>query len=99
MKLNEFIENYVEHNSLVRLLYKEKSGHRIVLESWDDVSMEHEILNGKGKFKDYINYEVLGVTDVLTGGPYSEAINIVIKEIDLPILRKIKIEQLWERLT
>ena len=99
MKLNEFIENYIEHNSLVRLLYKEKSGHKIVLDNWDDVSMEHEILKGKGKFKNYINYDVLGIVSILVGGPYSEAINIVIKEIDLPTLRKIKLEQVWQKLT
>lgn len=98
MKLDEFIEIYIEHNSLVRLLYKEKSGHRIVLDTWDDVSMEHEILKGKGKFKDYINYDVKGITSVLVGGPYSEAINIIIKDIDLITMRKIKLEQIWEKL-
>ena len=95
MKLGEFIKNYIEHNSLVRLLYRvEKSGYKVVLDSWDDVSMEHEILKGKGKFKDYINYEVLGITDVLVGGHYSEAINIVIEEIDLISLRKIKLNNI-----
>jgi hypothetical protein len=46
MTLKEFIKEYIGHNSMVRLLYKEKSGgHRIVLNDWDEVSMEWEVLN------------------------------------------------------
>lgn len=30
MKLGEFIENFIESNSLVRLVYKEKEGHTLV---------------------------------------------------------------------
>lgn len=82
MKLGEFIENFVNHNSLIRLIYKEKGNYRIVNQSWDDVSMEWEILKGKGKNRHYINNEVLGITDILVKGPYSEAINIVIEEIE-----------------
>jgi len=94
MKLHEFVEKFIEHNTLIRLVYKEKGGHRLVLNDWNDVSMEHELLKGEGKFKDYVNYDVLGVTDILVNGPYSEAVNIVIKEIDLITLRKIKINQI-----
>jgi hypothetical protein len=44
MTLKEFIKEYIGHNSMVRLLYKEKSGgHRIVLNDWDEVSMEWEV--------------------------------------------------------
>lgn len=83
MKLKEFIENFIEHNTLVRLVYKfEGGGHEIVLDDWNDVSMEHEILKGKGKNRHYINNEVLGVTSIYTGGSYPEAVNIVIERLE-----------------
>ena len=94
MKLTEFIEQFIEHNSLIRLLYKEKGGHKIVLNDWNEVSMEHEILNNKGKYKSFKNHEVLGITSILAPGPYSEAINIVIKEIDIKDIRKEKLEKI-----
>jgi len=81
MKLKEFVEKFVEHNTLIRLLYKNKGGHEVVLNDWDDVSMEHELLKGKGKFKNYADHKVRGVTDVLVvKSPYSEAVNIVIEK-------------------
>ena len=82
MKLGEFIKNFVEPNSLIRLVYRTKGGHEIVLDSWDDVSMEHEILNGKGKNRHYINNEVLGVACIGGMKHYSESINIVIEKLD-----------------
>ena len=94
MKLVKFIKKFVEHNSLIRLVYKEKSGHKIVLNDWDDVSMEHVILKGEGKYSHYINHKVIGVTDILVSGPYSESINIVIEEKPLKDIRKEKLEQL-----
>jgi len=81
MKLGEFIKNF-SHNNLVRLVYKHKGGHEIVLEDWNDVSMDHEILKGKGKTRHYINTEVLEFASILCGGPYSEAINIVIEKLE-----------------
>ena len=81
MKLGEFIEKFIERNSLIRLLYKEKSGHRIIHQRWDDVSMEWEILKGKGKNRHYINNDVICVTSIATGGHYPESINIVIAEL------------------
>lgn len=94
MKLGEFIENYVEQNTLIRLLYKIKGGHEVVLDDWNDVSMEHEVLKGKGKFAEFINNEVYGVTDVLVDGSYSEAVNIVIKKMDVPYQRRFKIDKI-----
>lgn len=82
MKLGEFIEKFVERNSLIRLLYKEKGGHKIVNESWNDVSMEHDVLNGKGINRHYINNEVIEICSILVGSPYSEAINICIEGLD-----------------
>jgi len=82
MKLGEFIEKFIEQNSLIRLVYKEKTGHKIVLNDWNDVSMEHEILKGTGKNRHFINNEVIGITDIVVNGHYSEAINIVIEKLE-----------------
>ena len=84
MKLKEFIEKF-SHNNMIRLHYKIKGGHRCVLESFDDVSMDHEILNGKGKNRHYINNEVLGLTGIYFQSGYTrypDAINIVIEELE-----------------
>lgn len=79
MKLGEFIEKFVENNSLVRLVYKTKSGHITVGENWDVADMEWQILKGEGSFKNCIDNKVIGVTDIIVGGICSEAINIVIE--------------------
>ena len=50
MKLGEFIKNF-SHNNLIRLVYENKGGHKIVLENWDDVSMDWEVNKAKGKNK------------------------------------------------
>jgi hypothetical protein len=95
MKLKEFIENF-SHNNIVRLMYKDKGGHRCVLDFWDDVSMDHEILNGKGKNRHYIDNEVLGLTGIyFQPGEtrYREAINIVIEELEnQPMIEEVKNE-------
>jgi len=82
MKLGTFIETFIEKNSLIRLLYKVKGGHEIILDSWDDVSMEHRVLDGKGKFRHYIDNEVIEICSILVDGPYSEAINICIEKLE-----------------
>ena len=85
MKLGEFIKNF-SHNNIVRLVYKNERGYEIVLEDWNDVSMDHEITNGKGKNRHYIDNEVLGLTNILfqadSGIHYPEAINIVIERLE-----------------
>lgn len=84
MKLGEFIKQF-SHNNIVRLHYKIKGGHQAVLENWNDVSMDHEILNGKGKNRHYINNEVLGLTSIYFQNGhtnYPEALNIVIEELE-----------------
>lgn len=84
MKLGEFIENF-SHNNIVRLVHKDKGGHRCVLKDWNDVSMDHEILKGKGKNRHYINNEVLGLAGIYFNqghSHYPEAINIVIEELE-----------------
>ena len=94
MTLKEFIKEYIEHNSLVRVLYKHKGGHKLVLNDWDEVDMDHQIIKGGGKYAPYINHKVLGIASILTGGPYPESINIVIEEIPLDKLRDNKIKSL-----
>jgi hypothetical protein len=84
MKLGEFIEKF-SHNNLIRLHYKEKGGNRLVLEDWNDVSMDWEVNEQKGKFRHYVNNEVLGLASIYfqpgKGHHYPEAINIVIEEL------------------
>jgi len=82
MILGQFIEKFVEPNSIIRLVYKEKSGHKCVLKDWNDVGMEWEVLKCKGDNRHYINNEVIGLASIYTSGNYREAINIVIKELD-----------------
>ena len=86
MKLGEFIKNF-SHNNIIRLVYKCKGGHELVLEDWNDVSMDHEILKGKGKNRHYIDNEVLGLTTIYfngggSGTSYPEALNIVIERLE-----------------
>jgi len=96
MKLGEFIKQF-SHNNIVRLVYKNKGGHILVLEGWNDVSMDHEILNGKGKNRHYINNEVLGLASIMfpsgSGCHYPEALNIVIEELEnQPMIEETKDE-------
>lgn len=85
MKLGEFIKNF-SRNNLIRLLYKEKGGHRIVHEDWNDVSMDWEINEGSGINRHYINHKVIGLASINFSGTkgmhYPEAINIVIEELE-----------------
>jgi hypothetical protein len=85
MKLGEFIKNF-SHNNIIRLHYKEPGGNGLVLRDWNDVSMDHQILKGKGKNRHYINNEVLGLTSIYLiperGHHYPEAINIVIEKLE-----------------
>ena len=85
MTLGEFIKNF-SHNNIIRLHYKEPGGNGLVLKDWNDVSMDHEILKGKGKNRHYINNEVLGLTAIYLiperGHHYPEAINIVIEKLE-----------------
>lgn len=85
MKLGEFIKNF-SHNNVIRLVYKIKGGHEVVLEHWNDVSMDWEVNNQKGKFRHYVNNEVLGLTTISFGAGqgihHPEAINIVIERLE-----------------
>ena len=91
MILKEFIENFVCKNSIIRLWYPFKGGNEMVV---DGVSMEWEIIKGEGIFKKFINNNVIGVTDILVSGHYSEAINIVIEKIPIEDFREQQINKL-----
>lgn len=94
MKLRDFVEINIEHNSLVRLVYKIPGGHKLVLNEWADVDMEHQIIKGRGKFSKFLDHRVIGITSISTGVSYPEAINIVIEEIPLDVLRQEKLNKL-----
>lgn len=101
MKLGEFIKNF-SHNNLVRLLYKDKGGHRIIHEDWNNVSMDHEIVNGKSINRHYINNEVLGLATILfqpgSGQSYPEALNIVIEQLEnQPFIEEVENEQSYQQ--
>jgi len=97
MKLGEFIKNF-SHNNIIRLLYHIPGGHEIVLNDWDDVSMDHEVLKGKGKNRHYINNEVLGLASIyIRNGNYPEAINIVIEKMEnQPFIDEVDNDQFFE---
>jgi hypothetical protein len=85
MKLGEFIKQF-SHNNLIRLHYKIKGGHQIILEDWNDVSMDWEVNKQQGVFRHYIDNKVLEVIGINFGGAkeqyFTEAINIVIEKIE-----------------
>lgn len=73
MKLQEFIDKHVEHNTMVRLWTKLNNCHNMVEDDINKVYMNHEIKNTI-----YGDWEFLYVTNVLCNGAYTEAINIVL---------------------
>lgn len=85
MKLGEFIKNF-SHNNVIRLVYKNKGGHEVVLNDWNDVSMDWEVNKQKGKFRHYVDNEVLGLTTIsFVPGErihHTEALNIVIERLE-----------------
>lgn len=78
MILKDFIEEFVEPNTLIRLWKKIKGGHQLLFDSTDMVEMEWKIKKGEGIYKGLEDSPVVGVTDILVKGNYTEAVNIVI---------------------
>jgi hypothetical protein len=85
MKLREFIKNF-SHNNVIRLVYKNKGGYEVVLTDWNDVSMDWEVTEQKGKFRHYIDNEVLGLTTISFGRGQvihqADILNIVIERLE-----------------
>ena len=75
MKLGEFIKNF-SHNNIIRLVYKNKGGHEIVLENWGDVSMDWEVNKAKGKNWAYRDWE--------TNMMYYDALNYIQRNLISP---------------
>jgi len=92
MKLGEFIKNF-SHNNVIRLVFKNEGGHEVVLDNWNDVSMDWQVNKQQGIFRHYIDNEVLGLTNISftsVGVNHPEAINIVIEKLDnQPFLEEI----------
>lgn len=96
MKLGEFIKNF-SHNNLIRLHYEVKGGQELVLESWNDVSMDWEVNKQQSVYRHYIDNEVLGLVGINFSGSkgmhYGEALNIVIKKLESqPYLEEVEKE-------
>lgn len=72
LTLEEFIQEFIEKNTLIRLWYKIKEGHEIV-DKEKSVRMEWEWVNSY-----YAGAVVIGVTDIVTEEP-KEAVNISIE--------------------
>lgn len=84
MKLKEFIENFVMHNTLVRLWILKNNEKHLVYEvnlekpgGIDDLRMEWQILKGDELTDRYLNWTVVGVSSILNEY-YPEAVNIVL---------------------
>ena len=96
MKLGEFIKNF-SHNNLIRLHYKIKGGQELVLEDWNDVSMDWEVNKQQGKLRHYINNEVLGLVGIYfgegKGQSYPESINICIERLENQPFLEEKVEE------
>ena len=56
--------------------------HHVVLDSWDDVSMDWEVNKQRGKFRHFINNEVIGLATISGMKMYPESINIVIEWLE-----------------
>ncbi len=80
MKLGEFIKNF-SHNNVVRLLYRCQGGHKTIYGSWDDVTMDWEIIKQQNIFRHFINNEILGLATICYT-KYPEALNIVIEYLE-----------------
>lgn len=80
MRLKKFIKEF-SHNNMIRLHYQTDDGYKCVLENFNEVSMDWEILKGKGPNRHFIDNEVMKILGIYVQGHYPDAINIVIEEL------------------
>jgi len=83
MKLGEFIRHF-SHNNLIRLWYKHEGGYKAVLDHANDVGMDWAVNKQEGKYRHFINNEVLGLVGIEFSKEtkHHDAINIVIEKLD-----------------
>ena len=75
MNVKDFIENFIEHNTLIRLWYKTGTGHEEVI-TGDKPMMEHQLIKSN-----FAAREVVGVTDIYYHkSHYVEAVNLIKSE-------------------
>lgn len=84
MKLKDFLIKYSKPNhNPIRILHTNENGaYEIVADSWEDVSLDDEILTGGGIYKDYLDAEVVSIVAPFVDCINAEAINIVIQRND-----------------
>ena len=80
MRLGEFLEKF-SHNNLIRLHYRDGGGYICVAETFDELSMDWEVNDGKGRFAKYKDNEVIKLVGISVGR-HSDVINIVIEKND-----------------
>lgn len=78
MKLKDFIEKFVAHNTVVRLWREKGHTYQMIHDGEKEVSMEWEVLDGKSFLSKYLESKVVCVTDIVCN-KYPEAVNIVIE--------------------
>ena len=78
MIVKHFIENFVEHNTLIRLWHKvpkDRRGQHEEVIPGDKPMMEHKLIKSV-----YADSHVIGVTDIVyPHSHYAEAVNLVIE--------------------
>ena len=88
MIVKEFVNNFIEHNTLIRLWYNVKGGHEEVI-TGDKPMMEHELVKSE-----YADRKVVGITDILYyKSHHVEAVNLII-EHKLTIERELKLKKI-----
>lgn len=93
MKLGEFIKKF-SHNNVIRLLYQNKLAYEVVLNDWNDVSMDWEVNKQQGIFRHFIDNKVLGLATIsFSMGEkihHADVLNIVIERLEnQPFLNEI----------
>ena len=79
MKLKDFLEQFVRHNSLIRLWTTVTEKHTMIIgPNFEEVGMDWAIKNGTGWQSKLAERKVLYIADIFCEN-YREAINIVIE--------------------
>lgn len=82
MKLRDFVANYIEHNSIVRLVRKTSSGHEIIDSNWGIVHMAHDFKRNTPVNAMYGHCVVTHIASIYVRAAHPDAINIAIESTD-----------------